>query len=117
MASAVRRDTALMQPSLRSRSVQIFVVLRDEARRLFRLRVRAEFERFLNEMTSVQIGAEKYFCFVFAENMVLSAIPPRAEGRTRRHDTWGWAAMDAAAVPDERSRCGRRSRVVLASRR
>jgi uncharacterized protein YjiS (DUF1127 family) len=74
------------QPSLRSRPFQIFVAVRDEVCRLVRLRVHAEFRCVLNEMSPVQIDDEKYFCFVFAENMVLSAIPPRAEGRTRRHE-------------------------------
>ena len=33
---------------------------------------------------------------------MFSLNPLHAEGRTRRHDTWRWAAVDVMAAPDER---------------
>src|SRR3982751_578262 len=36
---------------------------------------------------------------VFQKTCLSIVNPPRAEGRTRRHETWRWAAMDVMAVP------------------
>jgi hypothetical protein len=47
----------------------------------------------------------------------IDAVPRPQEGRTRRHERWVRDAVDATATQDERSYCGRRSRVVLTPRR
>jgi hypothetical protein len=64
----------------------------------------------------------KYSDFFFTEIMIFYLHPASCRGRTRgRHDTWGgerWPHEIAAFLveADERSRCGRSSCVVLASR-
>src|SRR4029077_18970571 len=67
---------------------------------------------------TVQPFGKKYFAFPVGQiKFTTRVIPPRSEGRTRRHERWVRDAMDAAAAQDERSYCGRRSRVVLTPRR
>jgi hypothetical protein len=45
---------------------------------------------------------------------ILPLVLPPHEGRTRRHERWKRDAMDALMSRDERHRCVRRRRVVLA---
>jgi hypothetical protein len=60
----------------------------------------------------------KIFCFRFSETHdCVSPSRAHEEGRTRRHERGARDAMDVAVSRDERCRYGRRSRVVLASRR
>ena len=47
----------------------------------------------------------------FQNSCFIHRIPPHAEGRTRRHDTLGWAAMDVrmpptSGVPRTAKSCG-----------
>jgi hypothetical protein len=66
----------------------------------------------------VQPPREKYFAFSEAKiSRNVCAVPPRSEGRTRRHGRWVRDAMDALATQDERRHGGRRNRVVLTPRR
>ena len=66
----------------------------------------------------VQPPRKKYFAFSEAQiSRNVRAVPPRLEGRTRRHGRWVRDAVDVVATQDERSSGGRRSRVVLAPRR
>jgi hypothetical protein len=67
---------------------------------------------------AVQPFGKKYFAFPVGQIKITTrVIPPRLEGRTRRHERWVRDAVDAAAAQDERSYCGRQSRVVLTPRR
>jgi hypothetical protein len=65
----------------------------------------------------VQPPRKKYFAFSETQiSRIVRAVPPRSEGRTRRHGRWVRDAMDVVATQDERRYCGRRRRVVLALR-
>jgi len=67
---------------------------------------------------AVQPSLQKYFAFAVGQiKFTTRPVPPRSEGRTRRHERWVRDAMDAVATQDERRWRGRRSRVVLAPRR
>ena len=66
----------------------------------------------------VQSPRKKYFAFSETQiSCMFATVPPRTEGRTRRHGRWVRDAVDVGATQGERSSGGRRSRVVLAPRR
>jgi hypothetical protein len=65
-----------------------------------------------------QAGFAQIFVFLFFRSYAYYRVSRLdAEGRTRRHDTWRWAAMDMEATPGVRRGRGRQRRVVLISRR
>ncbi len=63
----------------------------------------------------VQSSRKKYSAFAVGQISGLTPrVSPKKRGVAQRHERWD--AVDAEAATDERGRCGRRSRVVLAPR-
>jgi len=85
--------------------------------RLKSLRRRNDFSNTFNAESGVQPFSQKYFAFVLTEIMILSR-PSRLDRRGGRvvTDVELGMRLDAAVSLDGRERCGRRNRVVLASR-
>jgi hypothetical protein len=73
--------------------------------------------RRFNLIWVVQSPAQKQFAFSSPRSMAsFSPSRPDRGAHRDRHERWAGYAVDARAARDERSSCGRRSRVVLTLR-